>query len=198
METKVLETSRLVVRKAEADVDDVELLFELWTDPRVMTLVGFPHGLIINRQEILADIKKSGKSVFNTYLIVERKGQEDSAVPALEDRTRIGECKLGAPDDHGVSETDVKLLPKYWGHGYGTEIKRALVYYLFRHTDCLFVQATPNILNEASIRIQEAIGGKRVGEAVYEFPETMREFTSPVHHYIYRISREEWERLQEK
>lgn len=198
MATRIFETTRMLVRKAEPDVDDVELLYELWTDPKVMGFLGYPRGMIINRQEILANIQKSGKSVFNTYLIVERKLTPDEGQPNPEEVLRIGECKLGSPDDFGISETDVKLLPRFWGQGYGTEVKRALVDYLFRHTACHYVQATPAVQNEASIRIQEAIGGKRVGEAVFEFPEMMQDFTAPIHHYIYRIDRETWEHLQKR
>ncbi len=47
--------------------------------------------------------------------------------------------------------------------------------------------------NIASIKMQEAVGGVRIGEDVYEFPESMREFTTPVHCYIYRVYRNAWE-----
>jgi RimJ/RimL family protein N-acetyltransferase len=76
------------------------------------------------------------------------------------------------------------------------EIKRGLLDYLFTHTDCDAVQATPNVNNIASIKMQEAVGGERVGEEVYQFPESMRDFTTPVHHYIYRVYRRTWERDQ--
>jgi len=42
--------------------------------------------------------------------------------------------------------------------------------------------------------MQEAVGGMRVGEKTYEFPEAMRETTTPVHAAIYQVSREIWER----
>jgi RimJ/RimL family protein N-acetyltransferase len=71
-----------------------------------------------------------------------------------------------------------------------------LVVYLFAHTDCVAVQATPNVGNVASIRMQESVGGVRVGEQVYEFPESMRDYTTPVHHYIYRVYRKDWEQRQ--
>ncbi len=56
------------------------------------------------------------------------------------------------------------------------------------------MEATPNVGNTASIRMQEAVGGVRVGEAVAEFPESMRGFTTPVRHYIYRVERCRWNR----
>ena len=38
---------------------------------------------------------------------------------------------LETPDEEGLSTTDVKLLPEFWGNKYGVEIKRALLDYLF-------------------------------------------------------------------
>jgi hypothetical protein len=40
--------------------------------------------------------------------------------------------------------------------------------------------------------MQEAVGGVRIDEGVYEFPEAMRDFTNPVHYYTYRVYREAW------
>ena len=33
-------------------------------------------------------------------------------------------------------------------------------------------------------------------EEVYQFPESMRDETTPVHHYIYRVYRADWGRSQ--
>jgi RimJ/RimL family protein N-acetyltransferase len=180
----VFETERLIVRTAA--VEDRDLIYELWTDPRVMAYVGFPRGLLITREEIEARIQEPSESEFEQLLIVELKltGQA------------IGQCRMHRPDEEGVAETDIKLLPAFWGRRYGVEVKKGLVAHLFAHTDCVAVGATPNVKNLASIKMQEAAGGVRVGEAVYEFPESMREYTTPVHHYIYWIYRNDWELRQ--
>ena len=34
----------------------------------------------------------------------------------------IGECKLASPDDDRIAHTDIKLLPEFWGNGYGREL----------------------------------------------------------------------------
>jgi hypothetical protein len=39
----------------------------------------------------------------------------------------------------------------------------------------------------------EAAGAIREGENVYHFPDSMHEYTMPVHHYIYRLYRDAWE-----
>jgi len=92
-------------------------------------------------------------------------------------------------DEQGIAEPDIKLLPAFWGHRYGLEVWEELVAYLFTRTDCEAVQTTPNVNNAASIKMQEAVGGVRVGEDVYHFPEHMRDYTTPVHCYIYRVYR---------
>ncbi len=181
----VFSTDRLLIRRARPDESDVEFLYRLWTNPEVMKFVGFPYGLRITRDEIRGQIEKGNSSPYNVYLVAER----------IETGDIIGECRLGRPDDDGISVTDVKLIPEFWGRGYGSEIKRGLVEYLFTHTDCRAVKATPNIHNIASQKMQEAVGGKRIGEDVFEFPEEQEDYTWPVPHYIYLIFRDEWERM---
>jgi RimJ/RimL family protein N-acetyltransferase len=178
----VFETERLIVRIAT--VEDVDVFYVLWTNPQVMKNVGFPHGLRMTRSELKERLSKQGGSEFEQLLVVELKATGQA----------IGECKLSGPDEESVAEPDIKLLPEFWGHKYGVEAWRELVAYQFTHTDCDAIQATPNTENIASVKMQEAIGGVRIGEDVYQFPESMRDYTMPVHHYIYRVYRADWER----
>ena len=46
----IFQTPRLFIRSAI--LDDLEMYFRLWTEPRVMGNVGFPHGLRITEKEI--------------------------------------------------------------------------------------------------------------------------------------------------
>jgi RimJ/RimL family protein N-acetyltransferase len=174
----VIETQRLLIRKAvEADAP---LYLALWTDPRVMRNVGFPQGLPISLEEVRAGIAaRQAGEVWQWFLVVVLK--QTGAV--------IGECKMHLPDEAGIASTDVKLLPEYWGNRYGVEVKRALVEYLFEHTDCTAVEATPNVDNVASIKMQEAVGGQRVGEQVFEFPAEMQNFTTSVRAYVNHVYR---------
>ncbi|MEJ2749679.1 MAG: GNAT family N-acetyltransferase [Anaerolineae bacterium] len=177
----VFETKRLRIRTAR--LDDVGMYLALWTNPHIMKNMGFPQGLKITREEIAAKIQAQGGAEFGRLLVAELKETGEA----------IGECKLYLPDDKGISETDVKLLPQFWGHKYGVEVKQGLVDYLFTHTDCDAVQGTPNVANIASIKMQEAVGAARVDERVYEFPEDRQEDTCSVHHYVYRVFRSVWE-----
>lgn len=178
------DTDRLLIRVATEH--DTDLFYELWTDPRVMAHVGFPHGLRVTRQEIEHRLQMPFVSEFDRLLVVALKGTGEV----------IGECHMHAPGEEGVAETDVKLLPAFWGQRYGVEVKRGLIAYLFAHTDCTAIHATPNVENIASIKMQEAVGAVRIGEAVHEFPESMWDYTTPVHYYTYRVEREAWERVQ--
>ena len=178
----VFETERLAVRTATEE--DVELLHALWSNPQVMRNVEFPHGLRVTRCELRERLSKQGTSEFEKLLVVELRATGQA----------IGECKLSCPGDKGIAEPDVKLLPEFWGQKYGVEVWRGILAYQFAHTDCHAVQATPNKENIASIRMQEAVGAVCVGEDVYRLPEAVQDCTTPVHHYIYRVKRADWER----
>lgn len=179
----IFTTHRLLIRKALTTYDDIDMFLRLWTDGRVMGNVGFPKGLQTSRESIQQRLESQGDSEYDQLLIIER----------ISDSQRLGECKLGAPDENGIAETDIKLLPEYWGHSYGVEVKRGLLDYLFTHTDCRAVHASPYMNNIPSIRMQEAVGGIRIHEDIYEFPENMRSYTTPVHCYIYEVTRQTWE-----
>lgn len=149
-----------------------------------MRWVGFPEGLSTTPEEIASVVERRSTDVLEAILIVQRTA----------DRALAGHCKLGRPDASGVSENDIKLLPEYWGCGYGTEIKQGLVDYLFTHTTCRTIRATPHRDNKASQRVQEAVGARRVGEAVFRFESPMKVATCDVPHYVYEITRDEWAR----
>lgn len=179
----IIETERLVIRRTE--IDDADILYQLWTDPRVMANVGYPLGLDVTLEQIKESIRGQDQaSEFGSYLMVQLRDNGPT----------LGECKMILPDEEGVSRTDVKLLPAYWGHKYGVEIKQALVDYLFLHTDCAAVEGTPNVANIASIKMQEAVGAVRVGEDTFHFPRARAALTTPVHHYIYHVTRATWAR----
>lgn len=177
----VFSTRRLTVLLAEAS--DAGLYLEIWNDPAVMANVGFPEGLGITEEEVLEKIG-AGNDEFDSLLAAARS----------RDGTRVGECRMHRPDGDGVASTDIKLLPRFQGLGYGTELKLALLDRLFRTTDCRAVRATPNVGNAASIRMQQKVGGVRVSEDVFRFRRDMGVPTTPVHYYLYLVSRSDWER----
>ncbi|MGE5221651.1 MAG: GNAT family N-acetyltransferase [Omnitrophica WOR_2 bacterium] len=181
MNNTIFETQRLIVRTAT--VDDVDLYYHLWTDPRVMAMVGFPRGMRISRDEIMERLIKQPGDEFGRLLVIELK---NTGQP-------IGECWLGNPGGNAIVEPDVKLLPAFWGNHYGVEVWKELVNYIFNHTEFEIIQATPNVENIASIKMQVAAGAVWVGEDTGQFPEAMRQDTTPVHYYIYQIQRADWQ-----
>jgi len=177
-----LKTECLSIRFALPESATIDFLYRLWTNPEIMKFVGFPKGLKITKDEIIAQLQNKYPDEYNRCLIAYIKDFD----------TAIGECKLGSPDSNGIANTDIKLSPDFQGKGFGTEIKRALVEYLFTNTKCKAVQGTPNKDNIASIKMQEAVGGKRVKEGCYQFPENMREYTTDVTYYEYLVFRSDW------
>ncbi|MBK8900544.1 MAG: GNAT family N-acetyltransferase [Anaerolineaceae bacterium] len=182
--TTVFATERLIVR--QAGVDDAAMFYALWNNPAVMTHVGFPNGLLITLEEITAQLQKQEPGVFHNLLVVARRATGET----------IGECFMTQPNQAGIAETDVKLLPAFWGNKYGVEIKRGLVQYLFEHTECTAVQATPNIHNLASIKMQEAVGAVRAGTGKSLIPQPDGARSITVEYYIYRVYRRIWDKAQ--
>jgi RimJ/RimL family protein N-acetyltransferase len=148
-----------------------------------MENVGFPRGLPLTEEDVKRKLLSRPDTDFDRLIALEITGTGEG----------IGECSLHHPDEEGVARTDVKLLPEHWGAGYGTEVKKALLDYLFTLTCCAAVEASPNVRNRASIKMQEAVGGVRTGEGVHGFPESMAHFTVPVRYFVYRVTRESWE-----
>jgi len=180
MKNMIFETKRLKVRNA--GIKDVEMYYKLWNSPEVMHNVGFPFGLKISKEKIEEQIKNYDETEFDKTLVIIEK----------ESGSTIGECKLGLPDKDGISSTDLKLLPEFWGKKYGVEIKNALCQYLFSKTSARIVKADPNVKNIASQKMQEACGGVQVKEGIYRFPENMKHYTEDLHLVIYHIHKEKW------
>ena len=176
----IFQTKRLKVRKPENT--DIEMYFKLWNSSEVMRNVGFPQGLKISKEKISEQIKKQDETEYDKTLVVVAKSSEEA----------IGECKLGFPNEEGISITDIKLLPEFWGNGYGKEIKNALCLYLFSRTICKIVEASPNKKNITSLKMQEAFCGVKVRESVYHFPESMQHYTEDVYCIIYHIHKRDW------
>lgn len=180
--SRIIETSRLYVRKAKPTAEDIEFVFRQWSNPDVMKFVGFPKGFPTTREKIKKQLLRVSSTFFDRLLLICLKENDEI----------IGECKLGSPNKENMTTTDIKLSPDYWGNKYGVEIKKALVDYLFTHTECEGIEASPNINNIASIKMQESVGGVRVKQGVHEFPEEMKSYTTDVHYYIYIVYRKIW------
>ncbi|MDD3803617.1 MAG: GNAT family N-acetyltransferase [bacterium] len=177
-----IKTSRLSVRKMKPCSADADFISSLWQNGDVMKFVGFPEGIKESPENIIRITKERIKKGTEHHLIIERKGKS------------IGEALIRYDKKDKFAETDVKLLPKYQGRGYGIEVKRVLLMWIFKNTDARGVKATPNVKNIASIMMQEGVGGKRIKRIRYEFPKNMSSFTIPVESYLYIVYRRNWEK----
>lgn len=57
----------------------------------------------------------------------------------------------------------VTLIPKARGQGYGTQVQRGLVHYLFAHTQATRIEAETDVMNVAEQRALEKAGFTREG-----------------------------------
>lgn len=171
---------RLRVRPAERR--NLPFLLSLWNDPRVMRYAGAKHGKGWNEQDI--------ENWYQRYLKRAKPGEpeEIQLIVELLDGTPIGEsgcgkvrkgwsCKGYAPPAGKlVGMTDVKLLPNYWGKGYGTEAMREVVKYLFTRTLLDIILVPPHKENVAAIRVYEKSGFRKTS-GVYWFDHLIMETT---------------------
>lgn len=184
--THVFATQRLCVRRAKSA--DARFVHLLWTSPAVMGFVGFPNGLAVTIDEVGKTIEKGPDSEFGALLIVSIAATNQA----------MGQCKIGAPDADGICEPDIKLMPEYWGNGYGTELWSALIDHAFTHSFAKIVQGTPNRANTASVRMQMGAGMAKVDEGIFEPNLTIHPDAVPVPYYRLQIVRQEWRARRER
>ncbi len=178
-----INTDRLLIRFATTDDKDINFLFKLWNNPKVTTFQGFPNGLKLNFEQIEKQMSNYSGDEYGRVLVATLRSTGDI----------IGECKIDRPNKDNIAKTDIKLNPDYWGNHYGIEIKKAFIKYLFNNTDCHGVQGDPNKMNIASIKMQEAVGGRKIREGCHKFLEHMKDFTNDVNFILYIVYREDWE-----
>jgi RimJ/RimL family protein N-acetyltransferase len=164
----VLETDRLLLRRfIEADA---EAWLYMESDPEVLRYFGRgPRGdLEAYRQHIQLRVLPyyDRQEGLGGWVILEKDSRDFlgacSLRPALD-------SQIAAEMGFGKDEIDLgyALRKQSWGKGYATELARALVRKAF--TDCAApcVVASVTIANQASIRVLEKAGLRRVGEPVY-------------------------------
>lgn len=181
----IIENDKIIVRFVNINSKDLDTIFNLWTNPKVMNHVGFPNGIPTTKEKIKNQLISEKNSIFDAILMIDLKETGET----------IGHCFIDSPDKNSVSELDLKLLPEHWGKGFGTITLNILISYIFNNSNALFIQGTPNKNNLRSIKMQEKCNMKKTGEQFYEFPDNMKEYTKSIHTLTYRISREEWKRI---
>jgi len=175
----LISTERLIVKKA--CLEDAPFIVSLWNNPDIMNNVGYPEGLNCTESDIRNQIAhQKGPGLLNQLLVVRKAASE----------TLIGQAYMSVSENSNSSRTDIKLLPVYQGKRYGIEIKTALIQYIFEHTECHYVEATPNLANHPSIRMQESVGAFRIGRGLFKPSLNAPVVSKPVDYWIYRVYRD--------
>lgn len=140
----VFETTRLSVRPLQ--INDLPGFCELQTNPRVMEYTS---------QEAMteADCEEDLKRVIGYYT----KPGNDFWVWAIDrksDGAFIGTCAIIKNVEH---ENDIgyRLIEKYWGMGYATEIAGELINYAFGTMGLYDLIGTADVRNTASLKVIE-------------------------------------------
>jgi len=174
----MFQTERLYIKKADPKKkEDIDFLVKLHNNPQVMKFVGFPKGLGTNFENEKNLAEKNYNSD-NARLLIYKK----------ENNECIGSCKIGVPNKENFSEIDYKLLPEFWGRGFGSEVIKGLADFIFNVRKYHGIETTPNKNNIASQKICEKIGMKKMEEGIFKAPKENKNMVD-VPYFKYQILR---------
>ena len=142
-----LETARLRLRLFTPD--DVQLMYNLSTDPEVMKYVDTP---VRDIEEAKKRLEQGPLADYKNY------GYGRFAVELKETGEMIGFCGIKYLPEIDLSEVGYRYLKKYWGRGIGTEAAEVCVG--FARDDLKISKLIALIMagNSASIRLAEKLG----------------------------------------
>jgi RimJ/RimL family protein N-acetyltransferase len=179
-----LETARLVLRRFTSD--DVDLVTALDADPAVMRYIN--GGRPTPREEIHDD-------VLPFWLAYYDRGDRYGFWAAMERDTGgfLGWFHLRPrredPDDE--PELGYRLVASAWGRGFATEGSRALIRKAFEELGARRVYATTMVVNEASWRVMEKAGLRRIRVFHEPWPDRIE---GEEHGDVeFALTRDEWE-----
>lgn len=181
----LLQTDRLILRRFTPD--DVDLLVDLDSDPRVMRFIN--GGRPTPREEIAGDFLPAFLGYYERFpgygffAAIERSTGEFLGWFHLRPRA-------GRPRDE--PELGYRLRQAAWGRGYASEGSRALVDKAFADLGARRVYAETMAVNVGSRRVMEKAGLRYVRTFFQEWPERIE---GDEHGDVeYELTREQWER----
>jgi [ribosomal protein S5]-alanine N-acetyltransferase len=149
----VLETPRLRLRPYRAE--DVEAMFALYSDPRVMRYWSFPPWIEIAQARIYISRCLAGMNSGEIFPWVIAERSSDRLIGAM--------TLFSLHADQLRAEIGYSLSPDYQGRGLATEALRAGLAHAFDDLGLVRVEADIDPRNEASWRLLERIGFQREG-----------------------------------
>lgn len=178
----MFESDRLIYRKLE--YSDFSLFYELYSDSKVMAYAYMDK----------LETKEEADQVFDD--IMTRQNHQEKGVQYVAVIKSSG-IAIGLVDydviikheEGGMNELGYFIKPDYWGQGFGTEMGRSLIDYLFSNTNIHRMMARCNANNKASENIMIKLGMKWEGSIRrVRYKNNRWEDEN-----IYGILREEWE-----
>lgn len=171
--TVYFETERLVGRAFDPDAD-AEKALVIYGDPEVTKWIG---------GETIADLAAMKKRL---EMGRDRWATLGPPYCLAASYLKDGETLVGAgllkplPDANGKWTEDIEvgwhLARAHWGHGYATEIGRAIVQRGFEHLDVDVLHAVVDPGNDRSERVAERCGLRRVGTTDAYYGKTLTHF----------------------
>ena len=172
--------------------DDIDLALEMWTDPEVVKYVCDVMTEEEIRQEMPNSIKRGGNGGIGLWCVSDRRAGEklgDSyllPMPIDNDDTDFSLVVMGQMPDAEI-EIGFFLKRSAWGRGYATEVCKRLLQFAFQEVSLNEVVASVDEDNVASKKVLEKSGLRDRGRTRCYGKD------SP----IYRITRDEWNELQQ-
>lgn len=163
------------------NLDDHARLYRFFLNPNVNRFIGGPPAPF---DEYMALTRERWETHYAAF------GFGMWAVTRRRDNKLLGRCGLIVQEIDGLRQVEVgySFGEEHWGKGYATEAARACRDWAFRHLWIPHVVSLIHPLNAASIAVAE-----RNGMAVWK----VTDFKSYTDVRVYRITREEWERLSD-
>ncbi|MBU1008098.1 GNAT family N-acetyltransferase [Candidatus Dependentiae bacterium] len=145
----ILQSKRLYFRPFVEG--DLEMLYELYSDPDVMKQIKAPIELFMGNIN-----KKSVKEMLQ-HFIEDQKKHGFSKWAAFENDTGdfVGRIGLSSTENHKTAYAGYILHKRHWGKGYSTEAVQAIVKWAFENTNLEAITAATTPEHKASIRVME-------------------------------------------
>ena len=140
----IFQTPRLTIR--DLTLDDIFPYHEMQGNPKVMQYTGSPPETFEESKKSLIKCIDCYQQPDNTFWVW--------AIDEKESDTFIGTCAI-IVDESGKGEIGYRILEKYWGNGFATEIIQPLIDFGFSKMKLSTIFATVDRLNIASVKMLE-------------------------------------------
>jgi len=174
----ILETKRLILR--EYTMEDFDSLYAILSDPETMRHYPKPYDEVGVRRWLQWSLDNYKRYGFGLWAI---EGKENGLF--------IGDCGITMQNIDGelLPEIGYHIHKDHWRQGYGKEAASAVRDWGFTHRDFDRLYSYMTATNIASYSTAAAAGMQKIKEYLDG---------KGVHHYVYAITRQEWQQLQEK